>query len=483
MSLKQKTISGVGWNSAGNVARQVLQIIIMVVMARFLSPDDFGVYAILMIFVSFVQILGSMGTVQVIVHMDKPNQRMLSSIFFFNIAIGVFLFAILYFLAWPLAAFFDNPDLTHLLQIIGATFIISAFSLVQNALLEKNMLFKKVVTFETAALAIGSFAGIVAAVAGMGVYSLIILSLSNATLLTMELWFNSHWRPSFQFSFDDIKRVWNYTINLTSFTIINYFARNADNFLIGKFIGSSALGIYSVAYKIMLYPVQNVSRVIVRVLFPSFSQVKHDNQRFKNGYLKAITFIALVTFPIMAGLLAVSEIFVAVVFDDKWIGMASLIMILAPIGMMQSIVTTVGSIYTAKGTTGLMFKIGAVNAVVTVVSFVIGLPYGVEGVAIAYAIANAIMLYPNLKISWYQIDLGVLEALLKLGPFFIASMVMASIVYFQGQWLDSIGINLLAVLPMQVATGAVIYTGILLLLYRPMVISLLAEFKKKKVTF
>jgi len=252
-------------------------------MARFLSPDDFGVYAILMIFVSFVQILGSMGTAQVIVHMDEPNQRMLSSIFFFNIAIGIFLFAILYFLAWPLAAFFDNPDLTHLLQIIGATFIISAFSLVQNALLEKNMLFKKVVTFETAALAIGSFAGIVAAVAGMGVYSLIILSLSNATLLTMELWFNSHWRPSFQFSFDDIKRVWNYTINLTSFAIINYFARNADNFLIGKFIGSSALGIYSVAYKIMLYPLQNVSRVIVRVLFPSFSQVKHDNQRFKIG--------------------------------------------------------------------------------------------------------------------------------------------------------------------------------------------------------
>ena len=165
---------------------------------------------------------------------------------------------------------------------------------------------------------------------------------------------------------------------------------------------------------------------------------------------------------------------------DKWEGMAALLMILAPIGMIQSIVTTVGSIYTAKGTTGLMFKIGAANAVVTVASFAAGLPYGVHGVALAYAIANAIMLYPNLKFAWDQIDLGVLEGIGKLSPFLISSLVMSIAVYFQGAWLLGIGLTQFAILPMQVITGALIYFGILMLLYRNLVLGLLNELRSKK---
>lgn len=237
---------------------------------------------------------------------------------------------------------------------------------------------------------------------------------------------------------------------------------------------------YSVAYKIMLYPLDNTSRVLIRVMFPAFSQVKRDNVRFKNGYVKSIILIALITFPVMMGLLAVSETFVAVFLGDKWEGMAALIMILAPIGMIQSIVTTVGSIYTAKGTTGLMFKIGSANAAVTVGSFVAGLPYGVHGVAIAYAIANVIMLYPNLKFAWDQIDLGVLEGIGKLSPFFISSLVMSIAVYFQGTWLSGIGLSQFAILPMQIITGALIYFGILMLLYRNLVLGLLNELRSKK---
>lgn len=480
MSLKQKTISGIGWNGAGNVARQVLQVITLVVMARYLSPEAFGVYAILMVFVTFMNVIASMGTSQVIIYMDNPSQRMLSSIFYFNIAIGITLFALLFFLSWPIADFFGNKDLVHLLQIIGLIFIISALSLVQKALLEKTLFFKRVITLETTALAIGSAAGITAAVWGLGIYSLLIAALAKPAIFSMGLWLNSHWRPSLLFSFEDIKYIWKYSFHLTGFSFINYFSRHADDFLIGKFIGSSALGMYSVAYKIMLYPLDNTSRVLIRVMFPAFSQVKRDNVRFKNGYIKSITFIALITFPVMMGLLAVSETFVAVLLGDKWEGMAALLMILAPIGMIQSMVTTVGSIYTAKGTTGLMFKIGTANALATVASFAAGLPYGVHGVAIAYAIANAVMLYPNLKFAWDQIDLGVLEGIGKLSPFLISSLVMSIAVYFQGTWLAGIGLTQFAILPMQVITGALIYFGLLMLLYRSLVLGLLNELRSKK---
>ena len=196
MSLKNKTIKGVAWNIVGNIARQILMVLTLIVMARFLTPEDFGVYAILMLFVTFMNIFSSMGTSQAVIHIDNPSQQMLSSIFYFNIATGILLFIILFFLAWPISEFFDNPDLVHLLQVIGLIFIITTFSLVQKTLLEKSMLFKRVVTLETIALTSSSLAGMTLAVLGVGIYSLVIMALLNATILSIGLWLNSHWRPS-----------------------------------------------------------------------------------------------------------------------------------------------------------------------------------------------------------------------------------------------------------------------------------------------
>lgn len=466
MTLKQKAIAGIAWNGIGNIARQALQFVTLIVMARFLSPEDFGVYAILMIFVSFMSIFSDMGTSQVIIHLDKPDQKMLSSIFYFNIVVGSCLFIFLYLLAWPIAYFFKNQNIVHLLQIIGFSFIITAFTLVQKTLLEKSLHFKAIVTLEMIAQTIGSLAGIISAIDGLGLYSLIISSLSNASIFSLCIWLTSNWRPSLRFAFSDIRTIWGYSFNLTGFSIINYFARNADNFLIGKFLGASSLGAYSVAYKIMLYPLDNVSRVIFRVMFPAFSQVKHDNERFKKSYINAISFIALVTFPIMTGLLVVAKPLVIVFFGDKWHGLPILLMILAPIGMLQSIVTTVGSIYLTKGTTRLMFKMGLINAAVTVTSFVIGLPYGVEGVAISYAISNIIMLLPNLKFSWDQIELEIFEGLRKLIPYAFMSIIMAILVYFEGQWLLTEGIIPLFILIYQVAFGAAIYIILIYTFFR-----------------
>lgn len=466
MSLKQKTISGVVWNGMGNIARQALMILTLIVMARYLSPDDFGVFSILMIFVSFMNIFSSMGTSQAVIHIDNPDQCMLSTIFYFNIAMGVAMFGLLFLLSWPIAAFFDNPQLVHLLQIIGFVFILTTMSLVQKALLEKEMQFERVIKIETTALTISSILGILGAVNDLGVYSFIVMALSNAAILTLGLWMNSHWFPSFEFSFANIKKVWSYSVNLTGSTIINYFARQADHFLIGKFIGSGALGLYSVAYKIMLYPLENVSRVIVRVLFPAFSELKQDNERFKQVYVKAITYIALITFPLMGGVFAVADHFVSVVFGDKWSQMTVILMILVPIGLMQSIVTTVGSVYMAKGSTNLMFKIGLLNAFVTVLSFIVGVSFGLEGIAIAYAVANLVMLYPNLKVCWRQIDLGVYEGLSKLSPFFISSILMSLSVYLLGLWMASLQTPEILLLILQIVAGVALYLGFIVLIYK-----------------
>ncbi|WP_019555764.1 MOP flippase family protein [Thiomicrorhabdus arctica] len=480
MSLKDKAVNGVAWNGIGNIARQILLITTLVVLARLLTPEDFGVYAILMIFVTFMNIFASMGTSQAVIHLDSPDKRMLSSIFYFNVSAGIFLFLALFFLAWPIAYFFENPALINLLQIVGLSFVITTLSMVQKALFEKQMAFKIVIIIETFALTISSIAGIVSALNNAGIYSLIIMTLSNSLLLTIGLWYASKWKPSFLFAWQDIKTIWSYSLHLTGHSIVNHFARQSDQILIGKFIGAGALGMYSMAYKIMLYPLENISRVIVRVLFPALSEIKDDNARFKAGYLKAISYVALFTFPLMIGLMAVAPDFVLVAFGDKWEGMAVLLMILAPVGLMQSIITTTGSIYMAKGSTGVMFKIGAINSAVTVVAFLIGIPFGVQGVAIAYVIANIVMLYPNLHLAWQQIDLKVTEAALELLPFFNAALFMGIATYALSVVFENIELYLWLKLLLEVLSGAAIYVGILMLFYRSLLLNMISKLKRNR---
>ncbi len=477
MTLKQKVLFGTKWLAFTNIFRQALQIISLILFARFLTPDDFGIYSILMIFVGLLGMFTDMGTSAALIHVQKPSDKLLSSVFYFNVFTGLILFIILTLLAVPVSKFFESPEVKELLPIIAINFIIRSFGVVQKALYEKSMNFKRITIFESIAALSGAVVGIGSAIYGLGVYSLIIQTLIVNIVLVVLMWFSSNWHPSWYFSIKEIKKIWLYTAHLSSFNIINYFARNADNFLIGKFLGSYALGIYSLAYKMMLYPLQNISQVLIRILFPAFSQIQDDNEKFKKAYLRVIFFIALVSFPIMSGLMATADILVDVLFGDKWQGLAVILIILAPVGMMQSIVTTVGSIYMAKGNTKEMFRIGTINAIVTVVFFAIGISFGVEGVAVSYLVANLIMLYPNLMISWRQIGLTVREGIQEIMLIFIISLIMGLLVYLCGHMINSFTEVKSIKLIVLILCGIFLYFGLIRMKYGELKI-LLSELKR-----
>ncbi|MCH9739332.1 MAG: MOP flippase family protein [Epsilonproteobacteria bacterium] len=478
MSLKSKFISSAKWATLGNIFRQIMQVVSIVILARILTPDDYGVYAILMIFIGFLNMFVGMGTSAAIIHIDKPSENLLSTIFFFNIGTSILFYFILFILAPYISIFFENPEIETMLRFAALTFIIASLSSVHATLFSKSLNFKTTTIIGNISI-LGSFIiGVAFAMKGYGVYSLVIRALADGLIGMILTWFFSNWKPKLFFSFQELKKIFHFTSNLTGFTLINYFARNADNFLIGKFLGSTSLGIYNIAYTIMLYPLQNISHTIIRVLFPALSEIKHDNQRVKNVYLKVIFFIALITFPLMSGLMATSDLLVAVIFGDKWQNLGSLLLILAPIGMMQSIVTTVGSLFMTKGNVNSMFKIGTINAIVTVASFIIGIQFGVEGVAISYLGANLLMLYPNLLIAWRQIDLSVKEGLLKLLPIFIISIFMAIGVFFIEIVLEQYITYELIRLILLIFSGAIIYLALLKIVYKDLNI-LVNEFRNK----
>jgi O-antigen/teichoic acid export membrane protein len=237
---------------------------------------------------------------------------------------------------------------------------------------------------------------------------------------------------------------------------VNYWARTLDQLLIGRFVGPAALGIYSRAYSLMLMPLSQVSRVVGRVMFPALSAIQDDKPRVKRVYLKSISVIGLITFPMMIGAFATSDHFILALLGNKWAGVIPVFKIFCLVGLLQSIWTTVGWIYQSQGRTGLYFAMGLIASAVFVLAFVIGIRWGIMGVAWSYAIGNLVLWYPFWRIPGRLIDLSFSEMIRSLSPAFFCALVMGIAVWaVGGSW--PIRMPHWQYLAIQVPLGVVLY--------------------------
>ncbi|NEO79671.1 MAG: MOP flippase family protein [Moorea sp. SIO4G3] len=427
MSLKKQAKSGIKWSTVSQIGRQVMQFATTAILGRLLSPDDFGLLGMATIVIGFVGLFKDLGTSAAVIQKKHLSESLVHSIFWINVGFGL-LGTIIIFVISPLVAkFYEEPRIAPVLMVLSCAFFISSISILQNAILQKKLAFNKLANIEIFAVFNGSAIGIVSAFLGFGVWSLVYQSLTVTTVTTVLLWITTAWKPKLVFSWNEVRQVGRYSLNLTGFNIFNYFARNADYILIGKFLGSESLGYYTLAYRLMLYPLQNISGVLGKVMFPAFAQVQNDNARFSRAYLKVVATIAVVTFPLMICLWAISEPFILTLFGAQWQPVIVLLMILAPIGMTQSIVTTVGTIYTSKGRTDWMLRWGVGSGTFVTLAIIIGLQWGIVGVATAYATASFLLTYPNFAIPFRLIDLRVNDLIAVLWRPFLASLLMLGV--------------------------------------------------------
>ncbi|MBT9314588.1 MOP flippase family protein [Leptothoe spongobia TAU-MAC 1115] len=480
MSLREKATSGIKWSAISQVGRQVMQFFTTAVLARLLSPDDFGLLGMATIVIGFVNLFKDLGTSSAIIQKSEISDSLVHSIFWVNVAFGIAGTLVLLLVAPLIAAFYSEPRLIPVLRLLSLTFGISGLSILQKALLEKDLAFNALAKIELAAVVLGALIGIGMAFMGLGVWSLVYQAIVVAGVTTLLTLGAIRWRPKLFFSLKDIQQVSSYSLNLTGFNIFNFFARNADYLLIGKFLGTEALGYYTLAYRLMLYPLQNISTVITRVMFPTFVQIQNDNVRFKQAYLKVVSTIALVTFPMMMGLLVLSEPFVMTFFGDKWQPVILLLMILSPVGLLQSIVTTVGTIYTAKGRTDWMFIWGVGSGLVVTTAIAIGLRWDIIGVATAYAIAVAVLSYHNFAIPFQLIELRVRNMLRVLWRPFMVSICMLAVLVGLKMWILPVTFAPSVVLAVLVVSGLTSYLLASWLLNQEQMSSLLTTFGCQK---
>ncbi len=419
MSLKQKTIKGLFWSFVSQGGKQVSSLIITAVLARLLSPSDFGIVGMAVVFTGFGDVFKDLGLSKALIQKQDIDNSHLYSAFWINIGFGLLLTSVIILISPLIALFYNKPELKPILIVLSFNFIISSLTIIHQTILTKEMDFRSLTIRDIVAIAGSGAVGIILAYKGFGVWSLVFQMLSYTILNSFLLWKLSEWRPKIFFSYSAIKDMLHFSINFTGFNIVNYLARNMDYLLIGKFLGPQALGLYTIAHKLMMFPLQNISWVITKVLFPAFSKIHNDLERLKRVYLVIIRSISYISFPLMAGLFIVAPEFVNVVFGPKWAGAIILIRILCICSIFHSLYTTTTSIILSQGKADWLFKLSILNVICTSLAIFIGLNWGLVGVAISYTIE---------QIAWTIFIQHITNSLISLNLFS----------YFQGIKLSSV---------------------------------------------
>ncbi|TWT89732.1 Teichuronic acid biosynthesis protein TuaB [Pseudobythopirellula maris] len=454
--------SSVRWSALSKYGAQGVQFIVSIVLARLLAPEYFGLLGMATVVTGFLRTFRNLGFTSAIVQRKEVTQELLSTLFWVNMALCVVVGVVMMAIAPLAGSMYGEPLVTWIIIALTPTLLFTGLMTIPAAMLQREMAFRDLAVREIGGVIVSGATGVVLALAGWGVWALVAASLAGAFAQTVLICWLEPFRPGLVWDSQGLKESLSFGLNITGFRIFNYFARNADNLIIGLFLGPAALGFYALAYRLMLLPRDSVSAVVTRVLFPKLSRSQGDDEQLADKYLRACGAIACLTFPLMTALAILADPFVRVVLGEKWLPAAPLLMILAPIGMLHSIQTTVGQLYLAKGRSGLMFVWGVISSMIFVASFLIGIPWGVKGVACSYAVANLLLLYPCLHIPFGLVrSLSVGRFMRSLLPHAIVIGVMAAAMHVVTVVMDQAGIDgALPILLVSILVGSVTYVAI-----------------------
>lgn len=459
MSLKKAAIKGVKWTSYTTIITTALQFIQLTVLARLLSPEAFGLMAVIMLFHGFAHAYADMGISNALIHYQDTTREQLSSLYWLNIFAGIILFLILFFSAPLITTFYNEPKLLHLIQFTALTFLITPLGQQFQVLLQKELVFKKLSIIEVVSVIIGTSIAIISALIGQGVYS-IVWGILTTTLIRSLLLAVNGWKkhpPMLIFKFNGLHGHINFGLYQMGEKSINYFNSRLDQLVIGAFVGVQALGYYNLAFSLVIQPIAKINPIITRVAFPIFAKIQNDNEQLKKGYLLTLKIISFINFPILCGLAVIAPLLIPLVFGEQWENSIVIVQILSFVALLRSQGNPIGSLLLAKGRADLGFKWNAFLMISQTIGIVIGLKTaGVLGVAWALLILQVFYMVLNyLFLVRPLINSSIKEYIFSLLPAFIFSIIMALGVYTIPLFIQLSELNTLLI---QVVLGGVIYT-------------------------
>lgn len=384
--LKGRSIRGGAVTLGAHSIKFALSLMSMVVLARLLTPADFGLVAMVTSLTGFVAMFKDAGLSMATVQREEINHAQVSTLFWINVALSLILMCLVGALAPVVAWFYDEPELVRVTLAIAATFIIGGLTPQHMALLKRQMRFTAMAGKDIAAMTAGVAVGITLARLGAGYWALIAMAATSALVDASLAWVLTGWIPGLPRRGTGVRPMLAFGGNLTAAKFINYFSRSADNVLVGWFWGAGALGVYAKAYALMTLPISKVLEPLGSIAVPALSRLQHQPSRYRNYYFTALSALAWITMPLMAVMAVSAEPLILIMLGPQWEATIPIFRILAVAGILQPIYSTVRWIFQSNGNgRGLLRLLGAL-APLFIVSFLVGLPFGPSGVALAYTI-------------------------------------------------------------------------------------------------
>ncbi|PZP54215.1 MAG: lipopolysaccharide biosynthesis protein [Micavibrio aeruginosavorus] len=427
--LKSKSVSGAAISLATQMVKLCLLFGNQIVMARFLTPADFGLVAMVTPVMAFVVLFADMGLSQATIQRPKIAQDELSFLFWVNVGVASLLAVIFMAMSPVIGMFYGEPRVIKIALVMGASLILSGLTIQHTSIMTRRMEFKKQSFLDIGSLVVGFACGILAASIGMDYWSLVVIHVMIYVTNMTGAWALSGWRPSWPTLPGEWKELLGFGGNLSGFNFVNYFARNLDNVLIGRYSGEVALGLYDRAYKLLLMPLTQITQPFARIALPILSRTQDEPNTYKRAYLRMVEVIMLATYPGVLFAIIDHDNLIRTVLGDKWAGVGPIFAILGLASFLGTISHTTGWLFISQNRTRDMRNWGVLSSGVIIASFVAGLPWGPIGVATAYLAVTTI----QGPILWWAVTrkgpVSFIDILRMLIPFAFASAITAVLIY------------------------------------------------------
>lgn len=475
MSLKKRAIAGAKWTTASTVLVSIFQFIQLTILARLLGSSAFGLIGMVMVVVGFANAFADMGMSNAIIHRQDTTKQQLSSLYWLNLFTGIVVCCTVILISPLIVEFFQEPQLQNLLIFTSAIFLITPIGQQFQMLLQKELNFDRLAKIEVMSSFFGTVIAISSALLGFGALSLVFGQLGSTSLKSVNLatvgW--RTWKPSLHFDIADLKGYLGFGMYQMGERSINYFSANIDTILVGRLLGAEVLGLYTVAYQLIITPLRKINPILTRVAFPVFAKIQSDNLSLISGYNQMIKLLGYLSCPLLIGLAVTAPLLVPALFGDGWEQTIFLVQVLSVVGILKMLSNPGGSLLLAKGYANIGFYWNLLYTIFAAVIFYIVIPYGIQVFVLAYAAMSIIIFFVYSSLLFYVIEMQWITFAKSFYRVILINGVF-TILLVLSQRLIGDGVSNIAELVSTIVIGMGIYLALIVLLEKDYILELLS---------
>ncbi|MBY7868094.1 lipopolysaccharide biosynthesis protein [Vibrio fluvialis] len=430
MSLKKNSVMSLFWDFSSKVSMHVVTLCVSILLARVLSPSDFGLVAMATVFMGIAGVFGDAGLGAALIQRKHVTQIHYSSVFYFNVTVGLTLTVSTYLFAEVVAEFYSEPELVTLVQVLSLSFVINSLSTVHRIKMRRELKFKQLAKFGFLASLLSGFLGVIISYYGGGIWGLVSIPLVNASIFNLFIWYKCSWIPSAIFSLKALSQLWGFGYRVFLATLLDSVFTRLDYIMIGKIFSAATLGFYQRAKSLDYLVVYYSSSSLVSVLFPVLSRVSGDFERFKSIVTKLYVIVVFAIFLILGGVYLTSTELILILYGEKWVQSAEYFKILALSGFSLPISSVLTNVLTSRGKSKLHLRVEITKKMILLVNLIVGFSWGVHGFLYGLIVASSINVVLSIVVTSREIKVSAFNFLCVLLIQLFLTVVCVSLVEY-----------------------------------------------------